>query len=365
MRTNKMRDYIVKDKKVFIGLEDSKRSWKLCSRSEKMVIHETSMPTEYDGLIRYIKRSFPGCTVKVVYEAGFGGFWLHDLLESDGIDCIVTPPNKVTQEKDTRVKNDRIDARRLAKVLEDEDCKSCYVPDKELREDRQISRTLIGIQKDLTRVQGRIRHFFNFHHLEGAFNGEDWRASDVKRLRTITLTAPLRFSLDILLKELATLLECRRDLKKQLNVLSKKDRYRKTFECIESMPGIGWMTAIRCVLEWGADLHRFNTGRRFSSFLGLTGSEFSTADTVRRGHITKQGKSFVRSWLIQCAWKGYVRDPVLLEKFQRVVGATRSKKIAIVAVARKMAVRLWHLVVLGEKYQTGLLEEQIVPIVKC
>jgi transposase len=362
MRTKKMRDYVVHGKKVFIGLEDSKRSWKLCVRSEKMIVHELSMPAEYDGLIRYIRRSYPGCTVKLVYEAGFNGFWLHDLLEAGGVDCIVTPPNKVTQEKDSRVKNDRIDARRLAKVLEDDDCKSCFVPDRELREDRQISRTLIGVQKDLTRLQGRIRHFFHFHHLApGAFNGDSWKATDVKRLRTISLCQPLRFSLNIMLKELEVLLQCRRELRKQLRALSKKQRYREAFASIVSQVGVGPLSAMRFVLEWSEDLTRFGTGRRFSSFLGLTGSEFSTADTVRRGHITKQGKAFVRSWLIQCAWVAYKRDPVLLEKYQKVLRATRSSKMAIVAVARKMAVRLWHLVMFRERYQIGLLEEQPAP----
>jgi transposase len=362
MRTQKMRDYVVRGKKVFIGLEDSKRSWKLCVRSERMIVHELSMPTQYDGLIRYIRRSYPGCTVKLIYEAGFNGFWLHDLLEADGVECIVTPPNKVTQEKDNRVKNDRIDARRLAKVLEDDDCKSCFVPDPELREDRQISRTLIGVQKDLTRLQGRIRHFFHFHHLApGAFEGDSWNASDVRRLRSVSLSAPLRFSLDIILKELEVALECRRELRKQLLALSKKPRYQQAFESIVSQPGVGPLSAMRFVLEWGENLTRFRTGRIFSSYLGLTGSEFSTAQTVRRGHITKQGKSFVRAWMIQCAWVGYKRDPVLLEKYQNVLRATRSSKMAIVAVARKMAVRLWHLVMFKERYKIGLLEEQPAP----
>jgi transposase len=363
MRTNKMRDFIVKNKDVSVGLEDSKRSWKLCVRSERIIVHEVSMPAEYPTLIGYLRSKYPGCKIRLIYEAGFGGFWLHDKLEADGIDCIVTPPNKVTQEKTCRVKNDRVDARRLAKVLEEEDCKSCFVPDAELREDRQISRTLLGIQKDIIRVQGRIRQFFNFHHLaEEAFQGEQWKASAVKLLRSIELPKLLRFTLDIMLKELEMLLQCRRELKKQLLLLSRKERYKKVFELIESVPGIGWFTAIRCVLEWGEDLRRFGTGRMFSSFLGLTVSEFSTADDVRRGRITKEGKTFVRSWLIQCAWSGYKRDPALLAKFQHVLKATRSKKKAIVAVARKMAVRLWHLVVYGEKYQIGLLDEQQAPV---
>lgn len=64
-------------------------------------------------------------------RAGFQGFWLHDLLEADGFTCIVTPPNKVTQAKDERVKTDKRDARRLAKSLENGDYARCCVPDSE------------------------------------------------------------------------------------------------------------------------------------------------------------------------------------------------------------------------------------------
>ena len=124
----KMQKFIVKDNNIFVGLEDSKKTWNLCVRCDRMVVHETSMPTDYENLRQYFMNRFPGCEVKVMYEAGFQGFWLHDLLVVDGFDCIVTPPNKVTQEKDNKVKTDRVDARRLAKNLENGDYKSCHVP---------------------------------------------------------------------------------------------------------------------------------------------------------------------------------------------------------------------------------------------
>jgi transposase len=182
------------------------------------------MPAEYEGLRRYLLHRYPKCTVAVAYEAGFGGFWLHDALEGDGIRCEVVPPNKVTQEKDARVKNDKVDARRLAKVLENDDYKSCHVPDVELRQDRQISRCLVAIQKDLTRVQARIKQLFLWHHLSDVM-GEHWRATAVAALRRIELPAPLRLSLDIYLQELETLLDCRRQLRRQLLELSHKPRY--------------------------------------------------------------------------------------------------------------------------------------------
>lgn len=110
----KIQDFVVRGKDIFIGLEDSKRSWKVCVRSEGMIVHETSMPADYEVLRKYLQQKYPTCRVSLMYEAGFGGFWLHDLLKTDGVNCIVTPAHTVTEEKVNTVKTDRVDARRKA-----------------------------------------------------------------------------------------------------------------------------------------------------------------------------------------------------------------------------------------------------------
>jgi len=353
----KMQDYIVKGKKVFVGLEDSKRSWKLTVRSERMVVHEPTMPTVYENLVNYLKGRYPGCEIKLMYEAGFGGFWLHDRLEADGIDCIVTPPSKVTDEKVNKVKVDRKDARRLAKTLENEDYKSCFVPDKELREDRQISRALVAVQKDITAWMNRVRKFFDFHGLNGLFPSGEWKISDYKRSRKVQLSEPLQVTLGIYFSIIDSLNNHKKALKRRLYALRNKDRYRKTFELFESAPGVGWLTAIRLVLEWGDRIkERFKTGKQIACFTGLTSSEYSTGEEVRRGRITGQSRGFIRQWLVQCAWAAIRKDPVLLEKYNRVWRNSSSKKKAIVAVARKLAVRLWRLAVMDQPYCIGLVE---------
>jgi transposase len=116
-KVRKIVEAVVESKEIFIGLEDSKRTWKICVRSDRMVIHAASMPARYDVLKAYFDNKFPGCTIHLVYEAGFRGFNLHDRLTDDGHDCIVVPPHTVVQKKCSRVKNDRIDARILAKNL--------------------------------------------------------------------------------------------------------------------------------------------------------------------------------------------------------------------------------------------------------
>ena len=178
---NSIMNYTVKNKEIFIGLEDSKKTWKVCARSNKVTVNEASMPADYEILKNYFNNKFPGCTIHVIYEAGFRGFELHDQLKADGYDCIVTPPHTVTQEKTQRLKNDRIDCRRLAKNLESGDYHTCHVPDRKLREDRQISRLYDQIQHDITRECNRIRRTLECHGLDNQFQAGSWYRSNYKK----------------------------------------------------------------------------------------------------------------------------------------------------------------------------------------
>ena len=350
----KMQEYIVKGNRIFIGLEDSKRTWKVCVRCDRMIVHETSMPAKYEVLQAYLRHKYPECEVTVLYEAGFQGFWLHDLLVEDGYICIVTPPNKVTQAKDERVKTDKRDARRLAKNLENGDYVSCHVPDRERREDRQISRTLSQVQKDITATKNRIRRFLDYHGLNRGLKTGAWYDTDYRALVRLDLPHSLKISLGMYLRLLEEQLVARKILRSELRALCEKERYKAGVQTKSSSPGIGWLTAIRLTLEWG-EMGRFPTGKHIASFTGLTSREFSTGETMRRGRITGQSSEYVRSWLIECAWRAVRKDPVLLAKYSAVRRNSGSAKKAIVAVARKLAVRLWSLEVKKETYCIGIV----------
>jgi len=352
---NKMQDYLVRGKRVFVGLEDSKRSWKVCVRSGGMIVQEVSLPADYSVLQKYLQRGFPECEVALMYEAGFGGFGLHDLLVADGVACVVTPPHTLTAEKVNRVKTDRGDARRLAKNLESGDYRVCQVPDRELREDRQLVRTLSQVQREITTTKNRIRKFFDFHGLNAGFPSGVWRKSDYERARSLPLGHSLQVCLASYFQILDTLEQVRVSLLLELKALCAQERYRRSVEIKASFPGVGWLSAIRFTLEWGA-MSRFGSGKQLASFVGLTSREHSTGDQVHRGRITRQGSGIVRAWLIQCAWRALVLDPVMLAKFQAVWRNSGSKKKAIVAVARKLTVRIHSLERLGAPYQIGVLE---------
>jgi transposase len=171
----------------------------------------------------------------------------------------------------------------------------------------------------------------------------------------MNISDSLQFSFAIMLSELEHL----RDLKKRLLIELRKraqsDRYKESVNLLRSVPGIGPLTSIRLIFELG-NVDRFKRKEEFSSFLGLTPSEYSSGEQERKGHITRQGNRWVRSWLIESSWVGIRHDPVLLEKFITVYKHCGSKKKAIVAVARKMGLRLRALLLSGQPYVIGVLE---------
>lgn len=348
----KMQDFVVKGKAVFVGLEDSKRIWKLCARCGGIIVQEVTMPAEYENLRSYLRQRYAQCEITVMYEAGFHGFWLHDLLVAEGIYCVVTPPNKVVVEKDKRVKTDKLDARRLAKNLENGDYQACWVPDRELREDRQIARTQVQVQQEIVRFKNRIRQLFHFHGLK--MPAGRWGQEHYRQLAELELSHSLRFSLDTYLEVLLHLENKSKQLKAKLRQVVQKERYRESVAIKASCPGIAELTAIRLTLELG-DLRRFPDSKELGSYLGLTGSEHSTGEQVRRGGITRQGRSCLRTWLVESSWIAIRKDPVLLGKFNSIRGRCGSSKVAIVGVARKLIGRIRAIELKGEPYHLGVI----------
>ena len=352
----KMQDYVVRGKRVFVGLEDAKRTWRLCVRSEKMIVQELSIPGQAANLLDYLRGRYPECEVTVMYEAGFHGFWLHDELVASGYQCVVTPPHLVREAKVSKVKTDKGDARRLAQMLEGGDYQACHVPSRERREDRQLSRTLSDVQEDIVRTKNRVRRLLEFHGLDQGLKAGGWNKSDYERVWSLlpTLSEPLRQSLEVYQHILTSLEVSQKELLAQLKTKAS-ERYRRPVELKASCPGVGWLSAIRFTLEWG-DLSRFESGKPLAHYLGLTPGEHSSGETKATGHITGQGSPQVRAWLIQCAWRAIRLDPVLLAKFRAVWRNSGSKKKAIVAVAHKLALRLRAVELSGQPYEIGVIQ---------
>lgn len=205
-----------------------------------MVIHRVSMEARYPLLIRYLRNKFPEC-IHVIYQAGLKGFSVYDRLAEDEVDCVVIPPHMATKPKVSRVETDKRDAACLALILDNHDFKDgCHIPDKERRGDRQITRTLIAIQKDIVHTRNRIHKFLDFHGIETVLPDSAAR-EQFRALKDLPLAESLKMSLGILLDQLEQLWAHQATLRDALRVLCNKERYKKAFEIARNLPGIGWV----------------------------------------------------------------------------------------------------------------------------
>jgi transposase len=141
------------------------------------------------------------------------------------------------------------------------------------------------------------------------------------------------------------LIEMRRVLREQAHAQQKLETVYR------SVPGIGEVVARTLATELG-DMTRFTNERALFSYTGLTPSEHSSGASVRRGHISRQGSSRIRQLLVETAWRALPRDTVLQESFDRIA-ATRGKKRAIVAIARRLTGRIRACFRQGTTYAVG------------
>ena len=127
---------------------------------------------------------------------------------------------------------------------------------------------------------------------------------------------------------------------------AKEDPNDSTYR---SVPGVGPLSTRILSNELG-DMSQFQNERQLFSYTGLTPSEYSSGENIRKGHITRQGNSRVRAILIEVAWRAIGKDTALATSFERLFPHT-GKKRAIVAVARKLIGRIRAAFQQGETYR--------------
>ena len=355
MKTLKSIENFVANKTVFCGIDVHKSHWNLCYFCDGIVIEKMQIPSESEALISHTARCFQSAVgVRFVYEAGFSGFYLYRRLKAAGYNCIVTPPSRIPSLHD-KIKTDKRDAQKLAQFLAGGLLKSVFVPPLSIEADRQLLRLRAGTQKKLTRVKNQIKSHLYLQGLSlPQTMGNRWSRKSIAWLENLEVEQPVfRFILDEYLLEYRFYRHTIAELTRKTRALSRADAYHAHFQRLVSCRGVGLITAMTYLLELH-DLTRFPSGKKLGGYLGLTPSQHSSGKHVRLGHITREGNSHVRRVLVESAWTVIRHDPFLREKYNRIRAKGTNGKIAIVAVARSLAVRLRRCLLDDVPYQIGI-----------
>lgn len=343
---------VLSGKTIYIGIDVHKENWHVTARGEGEEIFNSRIPGNYHSLQKIVER-FTGCQIKVAYEAGPFGFWLYDKLTEDGIETIVVPPSLIPLESGNRVKTDKRDSKKLARLLESNMLKKVYV----LTEEERIHRELIRTRRQLVEHRGsvarQIKSKLLFHGISSPFSNRfGWGCKYTQWLKDLDLQSNyLRESLDTLIHLYEYLTGEIKKIIKKIVELSDIEKYRQRIKLIRSVPGIGLITGMEILVEL-QNVERFKTSEEIASYIGLTPSEYSTGEHVHQGRITRCGNTRVRTALIESSWILVSRDPFMGLKYMKLKSFKGAKR-AIVAIARKLIIRIRSMLLHNTPYMIG------------
>jgi transposase len=271
----------------------------------------------------------------VAFEAAFGWGWLLRLLEDYGFDPHLVHPLQCKAIASARLKNDKVDAATLAQLLRADLLPEAWIAPAEVRQLRALLRHRAGLVRLGTQQRNRIHAVvadFGYDrsgsYLSGP--GRGWLAG-------LDLPATSREVVADCLAVIDGLAPAIDRIDGELRAHAKADPRVKT---LTTLPGVGQFTALVMVAEIG-DISRFGSARKLASWAGLTPMVRGSDRTVRHGHISKQGSAWLR-WVLNQAAQTAKRSPEFAATYA-AIAKRRGKKIATIAIARKLLTRAWHL----------------------
>lgn len=282
-------------------------------------------------------RGFPG-PVRVAYEAGPTGYGLARACQAVGIACTVAAPSKIPRAAGDRVKTDRRDAERLARLLRLGELVAVRVPEPHEEAARDLVRVREDARGELMRARHRLSKLLLRHGL--VYDASAWTlAHDAWLRRQRFDSRPLQLALEESYSA-AVQAKARRDLLDQAIIeLAAEPPFVEVVGRLCCLRGVSTLTALALTVELG-DWSRFRP-HSLGPFLGLTPSEDSTGERRRLGSITKTGNTHARRLLVEAAWQQRrpLRESATLAK--RRQGQTATVRAQADQSARRLHQR-WH-----------------------
>jgi transposase len=340
---------IFKEQELTIGVDLGDRSSAYCILNEAgEIVFEHKLATTPEAM-KQVFGSLPRC--RIAMETGTHSPWVSRLLTELGHEVIVAHAQKVRLITKSRRKDDRLDARTLARLMRIDP--ELLSPVKHRSAQAQLHLTEIRARAVL--VSARTALVNAARGLVKSY-GERLRKCGTEQFRQETtsgLSAGLREALEPLLQEVESLNERIQEYDRRIEHMSKKT-YPET-ALLKQIKGVGNLIATTYVLTI-EDPHRFRKSRDAGCFVGLQPGRRNSGESEPQMRISKEGDEYLRTLLVQGAH--YILGPFGedsdLRRWGRKLsarGGKTAKKRAVVAVARKLAVLLHRLWVCGEVYE--------------
>ncbi len=314
-----------------------------------------------------LRKAHPGAELRVCYEAGPTGFVLARRLAQLKIPCTVVAPSLIPSRSGDRVKTDRRDALKLARLHRAGELTAVHVPDASDEAMRDLCRARTDAVQDLRRGRAQLKAFLlrNGYRYTGK---SAWTEAHRRYLRELVLPHPAqRVVLEDAIAAIAAAGERIGRLEDQMHTLLESWPMKPVVEAVMGMRGFALVGAMVLVSELGG-AWRFDHPRQLMAYLGLVPTENTSDGRRRQGGITKTGNSHARWLLIEaaqhyrltpkvskelsarqqglsqevkaCSWKAQTR---LHKRMMQLLARGKQRNKVTVAIARELTGFVWHI----------------------
>ena len=357
---------------IFLSMDLSRTTWLLTSLSpgdgERMSKHAVRSGDVAGLLARFSQlrdkvrlRTGQVVPIVVMQEAGLDGFWIHRLLQDEGIESYVVDPASIAMSRRRRrAKTDKIDGESLVRALlaykrgEPRVCAMVKAPTPQEEDRRRICRE----RKTLTAE--RVQHVNRIKGLlfaQGISDYEPLRRKRRERLEELRtgdgrpLPQHLKAQIGRELDRLELILQQIRSVETERDALlsPSKDGTPAPGAMLKSLKGIGPEFA---GVLWSEGLYRsFSNRRQVAAYAGLAPTPWQSGSVAHEQGVSKAGNPRLRTTMIQLAWLWVRHQPgsILTQWFHQRVqfNGGRIRKVLIVALARKLLIAFWKYVTAG------------------
>ena len=288
-------------------------------------------------------RSLAGKEVRIGIEATGNFRWFRRMIAELGYVLLVGNPSEIRASAPRKQQTDKRDAQHILRLLLEDRFPVVWMPpaaDEDLR-------ALLVHRCRLVRLRTRVKNQLDgIAKNEGLVRGRSCSSQGRQKLQAV----PMSGWRDQRRKDLFGLLD---DLDQRITPLDKAvseaAKARSEARRLMTHPGVGPNVALAFVLAVGP-WERFARGKHLASYLGLIPSEESSGNKRRLGKVSKQGNTMVRWLLVEAAAIAHSKDPAWHRQYRRL-STTKHHGVAKIAIAHKLAIRLYWMLRSGQDYQ--------------
>jgi transposase len=273
----------------------------------------------------------------VVLETTTNVWTIYDVVAPLASWVLVANAAEVWELAGARVKTDKEDIKRLLKLLVGGIVPEVWVPPMHVRELRAFISYRARLVTTATMIRNRLQSLLHKHNLmlseNGLLDAAWWQRQSISRLERIQIEQELSLLQEVEKRKVS--------VDQELELQSTGSTWGKQALRLMQLPGVGYIVAMTVLAAIG-DISRFENAKQLVGYAGIGAGVHDSGKTHKEKKITKKGRRELRWAMVEAAWRAVRMSPFWKAEYEKHLQRMRQPNQAIVVIARKLLIAMWH-----------------------